>query len=325
MRLRFISPVQKAKAPRTPKRLQALTNQMNKANHVSLLTGIRKFKTRVQPEKMFDAWKTGNYQKVLEVIPWEKLHDDLTPAVLASHRSALEGVAGFAIPKLPAPTQDGLRFDTSNSRLEKWVNTRTADLVMNIDATSRASIQQAVTASFDRALTPRRVADTIKDSIGLLPSQEKALRKYSDGLLARGRTIDNMYALSGAYADRLLDQRAMTIARTETKFALNRGQLAVWQNADSQGLIGKDAQKVWIVDGRPCEICEPMDGVAVGLYEPWIITDAYGSRAVEIPTDAHPNCMCDMTLEIGDTEQATEDNQPAVTEEDQNDETPEEE
>lgn len=319
MRLRFIEPVRKArKAQRTPKRLQALTSQMNRANELSLLGGIRKFKARIKPEESFEAWRTGNYQKVLEVVPWLDLREDLAATVSDSHRSAFEKVSEFAIPRLPEPVKESLRFDTGNSRITRWLNTRTADLVMNIDQTSKQSIQQAVTASFNRALTPRQVAQTIKDSIGLLPQSEKALRKYSDGLIARGYTLDNMYKLSGAYADRLLNQRAQTIARTETKFALNRGQLAVWQSAQSQGLLGRDATKTWIVDGRPCETCEPMDGVTVPLNEPWVITTPTGSYAVEIPTDSHPNCMCDMILDSGSTEQAIEENQPQ--EEEQNDE-----
>lgn len=317
MRLRFIQPVQKAKTPRTPKRLQALTNQMNKANQVGLLTGIRKFKARVEPHKVFEAWKSGNYQNVLEQIPWTKLHDDLTPEILDSHRAAMQSIADFAIPSLPAPTKESLRFDTENSRISKWINTRSADLVMNIDQTSRQSIQQAVSQSFNRALTPRQVADTIKGSIGLLPQHERAVGKFRDSMLAKGKTLDQATSMAGSYAERLLDWRAMTIARTETKQAINRGQLVIWQDASSQGLLGRGAQKVWVVDGRPCETCEPMDGVAVGLDEPWVIVDEYGSRAVMVPTDSHPNCMCDMTLEIGDTEQSFEDNQP---EEEQNDE-----
>lgn len=300
------------KVSRTYTRLSALSKQMARATQVNLVKGIRKFRSRISPEAMFEAWKSGSYGSVLETVPWDKMPEDIEPAISGMYEGAVDAATNFVIPSLPAPIQDTLRFDTDNPRIRGFIDARTAELVnVNIQPTAKQVIQQSVQRSFEQALTPRQVADQIIGTIGLLPKQEAALRKYSYNLQIRNYPAASLQKLGAAYADRLLDQRAMMIARTETRMAFNRGQLSVWQQAAGQGLIDSaTAKKVWVVDGDPCPICEPMDGVAVGLDEMWVIEDDNGPRSVEVPTESHPHCFCGMEMDFGDSEQKIEESAP---------------
>ena len=97
--------------------------------------------------------------------------------------------------------------------------------------------------------------------------------------------LANNYAFS--------EERAMTIARTETAAADTQGNLALYTRS------GQVEQKRWIVGDGCCEHCQELDGEIVDL-------DADFSNGVDAPP-AHPNCRCDFipvlapTDEDGDT------------------------
>lgn len=300
------------KVTRTYTRISRLSNQMSKAVQVNFVKGIRTFKKSISKQKLLDAWKTGSYGHVMEVLPWQQLHTDLD-GIKPPLQETIISTAHFAIPALPAPVQARLRYDTKNPRIEGYLEKRTGELITNINLNTQHIVQGAIRQSFDRALTPDRVADMIKGSIGLLPKHAIAVENYRAGLEQGAMAPDKIATLVAGYQDRLLDYRAMMIARTETRFATNQGQLDIWRHAADQDLIdARQARKVWVVDGDPCEICEPMDGVAVGLNESWSLENG---DVVDIPTESHPHCMCGMELEFGEVAQdetdsgdATEDN-----------------
>ena len=92
------------------------------------------------------------------------------------------------------------------------------------------------------------------------------------------------------YSDRLLRQRAMNIARTETITASNQGQSELWKQAVEKGQLDPTTKRVWIaaMSERTCPICMELDGQERGLEESWILPaggEVYG------PT-AHPQCRC---------------------------------
>lgn len=242
-----------------------------------------------------DAWNSGNYSNVLKVIPWDDLPSHLQPfsdAIVETYGRATDIASGG----LEAPKNLGLRFDINNPRLRKYIDRHTGELIQDIQAASQRVVQTAVKRSFTHAMTPRQVSNYIKDSIVLDERRENALANYRNTLEGeKSYTPERVDSMVDRYADRLLDQRSMAIARTETRLATNQGQLSVWQQAADEGLInGKKVGKTWIVDGNPCEICEPMDGITVGLDEMWSLEDG---RIVNVPTETHPHCMCGMELD----------------------------
>ena len=172
----------KVKVTRTYARTTALSKQMSQAGRADLLGGLKTFKRNIPADRLFNAWKTGDYTNVMRNIPWHELPEHLERA-RTSIGGAYEKSAEFNIKSLPANTKRALRFDTKNPGIQKWLNSRTGDLIVNIQSDTQRVVQQAVKRSFDKALTPRQVANQIKNSIGLYPKQEQALANPTSGSL----------------------------------------------------------------------------------------------------------------------------------------------
>ncbi len=94
------------------------------------------------------------------------------------------------------------------------------------------------------------------------------------------------------------DARAEMIARTETMRASNEGQQEAWDQAVTAGLLTGNEQQEWITadDEATCPICDPMDGVTVGLDE---MFEVDGDEIDGPP--AHPNCRCTLGLSLEPT------------------------
>jgi hypothetical protein len=303
----FPEPIYKAikgrpkwKKTRSAKRVGALGNRMSKAVAVDLVNGIQTFKKRIpDKEDIYQAWLKGNYSGIVRIIPWEHLDKDLTPAK-DKLNNGLTAAMISANKSLPPHRQPTLRYDYRNPRIQNVFNRRAGEWITAIDQDTRNSIQTIVHRQFVNALSPRDLAGQIKNVIGLYPKLANAHTNYVNGLKAQGMSADKVERLGDKYYDKLLNYRSMMIARTESQFMVNRGQLEVWREGANQGLIPKVAKKVWVTDGDPCEICDPMDGIAVDLDDMWSLNNG---DVVDIPTESHPHCYCIMTIDYGDEEE----------------------
>lgn len=284
---------------KTYTRLSKLSDQMGSAVRVNLVNGITAFKKKIDKDEIADAWEKGDYGAVMATIPWRDLPLDLDETLLGIGLT-VQKAATFQLETMPPNINENLRFDMSNPHLRTFIGTRTGSLVRGIQADTQKIIQDNVVRSFNRAMTPRRVAEQIKASIGLDPRRETALDNYRQGLLDQGLSERHFNNLSNAYEERLLESRADAIARTETRLATNYGQLEIWREGARQGFFnGNTVRKIWVVDGNPCDTCEPMDGVEVGLHEPWIITFPNGeTQAVDVPSESHPCCECGQEIDF---------------------------
>lgn len=182
------------------------------------------------------------------------LEKELLAVVLASGKA-------WKAPKvtaLRAAADIKYKFDVTNPRATEWAAEHAAWLIDGISETTREAIREEVEAAFEDQFDVRDLADRIEDLIG-------------DA------------------------SRAQTIARTETMTASNQGQLEAWEQAKEAGLLSGGEQKEWIVtpDDRLCPICEPMDGVNVGLDEKFVVN----GEELDGPP-AHPNCRCTIALTV---------------------------
>lgn len=282
------------------KRMDALTRRMGNAVSVDLNKGLTTFKKKISPEELMKAWSSGSYTAVLRHIPWYKLPDDLKDYSQLMDRTYTDST-DMALEALPPPINKNLRYDINNPRLRQYMQSHTGKLIEKVTNDMRLTVLDAVQNTFTKGWTPRTVAEHIKGSIGLDQRRATALANYRTTLESKNQfSQDKIDSMVARYSDDLLKQRAMTIGRTETRNATNDSQLSVWREGAQQGFIDKQkAKKVWVVDGNPCEICEPMDGVAVGIDDVWILDSG---DAVDIPSEAHPNCYCGMELDFGDDE-----------------------
>lgn len=192
----------------------------------------------------------------------------------------------------------GGRFDVVNPEAVLWARTRAATLVRAIDDGQREAIRR-VTARVQRGdLTVDAAARRLRGVVGLDARRAEALEAYAErvrGQLAgvRRRTVRERLERSVArYERRLLRDRALTIAHTESMMAANRGQLAAWEQAQAKGLaVGRE--KRWVVtrDDHLCPTCRPLARQQRRLGEPFVS----GRYSVQSPP-LHPRCRCAMVL-----------------------------
>lgn len=122
-------------------------------------------------------------------------------------------------------------------------------------------------------------------------STREMLRHIVRDAMEEGRSNDFLAdALADIYA--FSDQRAETIARTETAKADVQGTLAGYRELGVR-------RKEWLVGAGCCEDCQTLEGAVVGLDDQF--TAESGERADGAPL--HPNCRCDVLPVLDDDEE----------------------
>jgi hypothetical protein len=143
-----------------------------------------------------------------------------------------------------------------------WISNHTGDLITEIGEDQKLLIRGLIKKSFEDGITTKDTAKIIQQSIGLHSRQAAALYNYSQKV---GKLYDASKAdtLTEKYSQRLLKNRAETIAKNETMTASNKGQHSLWSQAINEGYLSDDEfERRWILtpDDRLCEICKPLGG-----------------------------------------------------------------
>lgn len=147
-----------------------------------------------------------------------------------------------------------------------------------------------------RTLPPAELSALLRATAGLDPRLARAVLNHRAALIGAGRSPSEVRRLMQAYGDRLRAYRANMIAKTEANIAMNAGQEIVWLTAKQRGLLSPTQRRVWIVtpDELLCVICDALDGTAVPIGSPWVLSDG---RSISTPGTAHPHCRCTERLE----------------------------
>lgn len=291
--------------------LEQTTRTLRPFAAADLRTGFRTFKKNVNMDDLERAVRTGKWEAIQEVIPWRTLPADMAPL---ERRLSIGADKGAKQGRLALPEAKDIRLEHTpdNPRIRAAITDRTFSLITTTKDGARASAQREVLRAKKLGLSPSDVASNIRGSIGLNAPQAVALSNFRASLASKVRdskageesafvrakiSPDQADAMADAYESRLLDYRAMMIARTEVQFAAEIGQTDVWREAQDQGLLPENAGRTWQVDGNPCpQLCVPMNGITVALDEPWVLPDG---RAVMVVTQSHPHCECVSILSFG--------------------------
>lgn len=196
-----------------------------------------------------------------------------------------------------------LHFDLVNPEALKWARTKAGSMVRGINVETQNAIRRAISRSFAEGIPTRQVAVILRESIGLDQRRMDAvlnlrnrLEASPGGLVYAGKTPIRVPAAGAskaflevktkAYAQRLLNQRAESIARTEAISASNEGQRQLWLQAVKKDLLFADELREWIVTGdrRLCPQCEASAGDLAPLDKPF----PNGSMGPPL----HPMCRC---------------------------------
>lgn len=234
--------------------------------------------------------------------------DRLLDALVAGGRAAGKSFTVASGVGTRAAADVGLSFDATNPLAERWAREHASLLIASVTNETRDAVRLIIARAFREGIPPRQAARLIRPLIGLTEGDAQAVINARFKLLeatggsvvkvgavrvripAHGLQINAVHRLASQYADRLLRQRALTIARTETIAASNEGQRQLWLQAVEKGHLRGDELRTWITtpDERACVICLPMHGQLVGLTEHFTAPDG---RSLMGPP-AHPRCRC---------------------------------
>lgn len=201
----------------------------------------------------------------------------------------------------------GGQFNQVNPLASLWARDYSGRQIVQISEETRAAIRSVVHQAFEMGLAPVESARLIRPLIGLDTNRVNAVMNlrariqdpanYGKKIFA-GKTA--IRVPSGGmpaalvqkrveqYADRLLKQRALVIARTETIDSSNEGQRQLWAQYQREGLLNRPQPRRWITtpDDRLCPRCAALSGdVSPDIDKPYEKSGLMG------PT-AHPLCRC---------------------------------
>lgn len=210
---------------------------------------------------------------------------------------ALNDLLGLKAAKREGDDQTGFfaRFDMASPSAAEFAKRNIGLLITSVTEAQVRAVREIIETAFLVGWTPRESATMIRDVVGLTPRQVKRVAKLQKTLLKREVEAETISKRIARLSQRLINERALLIARTETITAANGGRQALWKQAERDGLIDSDWTRRWIVtpDDRLDEVeCLPMAGQEVGLDEPFITGTG---KAIMHPT-AHPRCRCSMRL-----------------------------
>jgi hypothetical protein len=101
-------------------------------------------------------------------------------------------------------------------------------------------------------------------------------------------------AMGDRYGNRLLTQRAQTIARNESMVAINAGRSELWQQLHEDGHMPGSVSQEWdsALDMARCDLCKQMHGQRRKVGEPFEGPD--GEKLMAPPL--HVQCRCVVNL-----------------------------
>lgn len=187
-------------------------------------------------------------------------------------------------------------FNVQNPRVQEWVVTRGGLAITGINDVTRNGIRAVVADGITAGVGIEPMARQLRDLVGLTPRHVRAVLRRERRMAERGLAGKRLERNTAAYARRLVGHRAKMIARTETITARAQGQLAVWEEARDEGLIGVASLKKWMHSPAVprCPICEEL-----GAADPIPIDSVWQSSVLGVPfahPPAHPSCRCSLGL-----------------------------
>lgn len=289
--IRRYSRIYKATPPRDYKVLHTIADGAQSETAQGFVNAINALHINASLPDIANAIDLGSIADVEAAIGAETFNAKIMPMVAGLRRTS-ETAAIAATELLPANVQLNYSFDLMNPNSVSFIRNYAANLVTNISKSTRDGIRQIIANAFEKGGHPTTQARAIRNQIGLTSRQAIALDNYNALLISEGRPYAQVNRMVEKYRKRLLNQRATTIARTETINASNAGQQMMWQQAQEQGLLPMTAKKRWIVtpDDRLCPVCRvipSMNPDGVLLNEPF-----QTPNGPKMTPTAHPNCRC---------------------------------
>lgn len=223
-----------------------------------------------------------------------------------------------------------VRFDVTNQRAIYQAKQNELELVHGLTQETRQTVHQILVDGTARSENPRVMARSIRDSIGLAPNQEAAVRSYRAALeqgdwsnalgreLSSGhsdRTIRRAQAggsLSQEQIDTAVERyrtnavhwRAETIARTEASRNVHSGiHESLIQAVERGDIAAIEVRREWIHAGRGIHSRSShsaLDGTTVGLNEQFHVSgvEMRWPGDPNAPASETANCRCTIAVTL---------------------------
>lgn len=214
--------------------------------------------------------------------------DEFGPILSSAAQTGARAVAtqGAAL------TGKALAFPGTIERIDTWLASHGADLVVDITTQQRGALNVMTRALARDQIGPRDGGRYIRAVVGLTEREAAAVNRMRQTLVDAGELTPTQIAKRAEdYSGFLHRRRAERIARTELSTAFNQGSLELMREAVSEGAFPV-VYKQWFtpLDERTCEFCEALHEQVVGLEETYPAVSKTVPNSFTPP--AHPNCRC---------------------------------
>jgi len=208
-----------------------------------------------------------NYMKDTPGIISQQIRDDLDDAIRDSGRASISLVPKGAV------VDATHRFSTTNPFAARAIRNYELNLIQGISSDTVSAVRNAVEADILSGANPRSTARVYRNTIGLTPSQERAVRNYNNSLknldtdaldrkLRDGRfdskvrraiqdgkplAAKDVERMTQRYRERYIKYRSEVIARTESLRAVSIGnQMAMDQMVQTGAIDKTKVRKHWV-------------------------------------------------------------------------------
>lgn len=222
----------------------------------------------------------------------QELQLRIEEAIQKTIESAGNASAKFVpIPVIPAALAGvALSFNVANPAVLEFIQTRAADLVVEIGQETRMAIRQIIRRGFEEGLGADAQAELLENVVGLTRQQAGAVANFRAKLIAEGVKGAKLQRMMKEKYEDSLRFRAERIARTETIVSASRGQMEMYNQFSDEGIIDKkNVVREWIVtpDDRLCSFCRPLAGKQAAFDG--FFTSGLGNV---LHPPLHPMCRC---------------------------------
>jgi hypothetical protein len=203
--------------------------------------------------------------------------------------------------RAPSRSRVDVSFDLEPVEALEWARRRAAELVVEVDHSTREGIRAVIVEGLRDGKGTDDVAQRIRRSIGLHSSWALAVDRFYKRLIDEGIPPTKAEAQTAKYRERLISRRAEMIARTELLTATSQAHQAQWHKMARLGVFDGEPVREWTTArlDRPskqgkvvCPICRPLNGVRVAGLDSTFASGKY--RVVAPPI--HVACRCRLVL-----------------------------
>lgn len=276
-------------------KLRAVAEKQEPDLRRGIKRAVKTVKDAVVLSTLATAITDENKEQALAATQIQLLADELSEPLMGGVIAALFAGANLARTELPTAIQAaGGAFDPLEDAIQTWIRTNGARQVTQISGGSEKAIKSIISEMIASGGSARRAARQIRDVIGLTVPQQKALANQRAAMEAAGATKDVIERTLAARGNKMLDERAFSIARNEAFTATSQGRQMYWNQLVTRGVLDPTTLRKWITaeDERVCPICRPMHNQVRKLNESF----TKGTGGTTLTTPAHVTCRCSVIL-----------------------------